>query len=154
VEVPYIIPGPPGAQGIQGLPGPQGFDGLSGYETGDYEIPYVIPGPAGPQGAAGPAGSVTTVEVNMGSTPVDQGRFTIVNGAITAASRLLVWKAPGPYTGRGTRADESTMDALTVVSVLPATGNAVVYWQSVEGTSSVGRLGKVKGNIKWAYLVG
>lgn len=82
-----------------------------------------------PPGSSG-GGSATIVEVDLGSTLVARGKFTIVDALILASSKVLCWKAPGPYTGKGTRADEAEMDPLNVVCVYPATGSAVVVWES------------------------
>lgn len=125
----------------------------------------------------------TTVEVDLGSSPVFEGRFTITNAAITAASKILCWQAPGPYTGKGTRADEAAMQPVKVTAVEPGTGSAIVYWQTPPtftfvpaGLSGGGggksdstavpsgrrsehdpiivdRLGMVRGNIKFTYIV-
>ena len=127
-------------------------------------------------GAAG-----TTVEVNVG-TPKFAGKFTITDASITATSKVLCWQAPGPYTGKGTRADEAEMQPVQVIAVEPATGTAVVKWQTPPmiamsrqlnngRVGAVGatfdrlinqrepavfiptRLGKVRGNIKFTYAI-
>lgn len=132
--------------------------------------------------AAGGSASATTVEVDLG-TPKFTGKFTITDAAITATSKILCWQAPGPYTGKGTRADEAEMQPVEIISVEPATGSAVVKWQTPpaygvkverqEGQrrNTVGatfdrvlnqrlpiafsqvRLGKVRGNVKFSYTV-
>jgi hypothetical protein len=132
----------------------------------------------------GGAGSVTatTVEVNLGSTAVWRGRFTITDATIGATSKLLVWQAPGPYTGKGTRADEAEIQPVSIIAVNPATGSAVVYWQTppivthrllaqsqflTSGATvlnspkdpqgvvagNVFRIHKVRGNVKFSYIV-
>jgi len=134
---------------------------------------------------AAPAGAppaATTVEVNLGATAKWAGKFTITDAGITAGSKVLVWQAPGPYTGKGTRADEAEMDKVHIIAVEPASGSAVVKWRSVEGYSPVvlgatnlrtaGAIaaarsdqysaqpevqgmavrGKVKGNFKFSYV--
>jgi hypothetical protein len=130
----------------------------------------------------GGGASATTVEVDLGS-PKFTGKFTITDAAITATSKILCWQAPGPYTGKGTRADEAEMQPVEIISVEPATGSAVVKWQTPpaygvkvelqEGQrrNTVGatfdrvlnqllpiafsqvRLGKVRGNVKFSYTV-
>jgi len=139
-----------------------------------------IPGPMGPQGpAGGGGGSATTIEQNLGSTPVLRGSFTITDAAIGASSKVLAWQAPGPYTGKGTRADEAEMQPVRVIAVTPAAGSAVVYWRSAEGFTGnnhgsrflarpvtgvlVGQdsgtwrpskvIGRVRGNVKFSYMV-
>jgi hypothetical protein len=115
---------------------------------------------------AGPGGgfSVTEIEQNLGSTPAWRGKFTITDAGIDAASRVLVWQAPGPYTGKGTLADESEMDWIQCHTV-PGAGSAVVHWRSVQGfsgdqghvnmKSGVAKvIGRVRGNIKFHYTIG
>jgi hypothetical protein len=81
----------------------------------------------------------TTVEKNLGSVPVWQGKFTITDAAITATSKVLVWQAPGPYTGKGSAlsADEGTMDPILITAVIPATGSAIVHWKHALGLRPV-----------------
>jgi len=128
------MPGVPGATGPQGIPGTAGGGSSSvipGMDGSDGEDAFVIPGPQGIQGipGGGGGGSATTVEVAMG-TLATRGKFTITNASITAVSNVLCWQAPGPYTGKGTRADEAEMAPVRVLSVEPAAGSAVVKWES------------------------
>lgn len=130
-------------------------------------------------GGGSPA--ATTVEVDLGSTLVTQGKFTITDAAISGTSKVLCWQAPGPYTGKGTRADEAEMQPVQVIAVEPGSGSAVVKWQTppmtVEldaialrapnfggGTAAnsganrdpqiiTKRIGKIRGNVKFTYLV-
>jgi hypothetical protein len=133
-------------------------------------------------GGGGGGASATTVELNLGSTPVWRGKFTITDAAISATSKVQCWQAPGPYTGKGTRADEAEMQPIQVIAVAPATGSAVVYWQTppmvaMEQQYSDGkfnaagatfdrlmnqrdpavftptRINKVRGNVKFTYSV-
>lgn len=82
-------------------------------------------------------------EADLGSTPVRSGSFTITDGAIKEAHKIIITQAPGPYTGKGTRADESEMDAL-VVTAKAADGSATAYWNSDTF---------VTGNVKFHYRV-
>jgi hypothetical protein len=129
---------------------------------------------------APPAGSAsaTTVEVNLGSTAVTNGKFTITSASIGTTSKVLAWQCPGPYTGKGTRADEAEMQPVQVIAVEPAAGSAVVKWQTppmiietlaemrgytstVTPTTNINRdimtlakrIGKVRGNVKFTYTV-
>lgn len=131
---------------------------------------------------AAPTASVaaTTVEKDLGSTPTWRGKFTITDAAIDATKKILCWQAPGPYTGKGTLADESEMQPVSVISVEPLAGSAVVRWQTppmvVEtaeeslspnfgGGSAANsgtnrdrrfiakRLGKIRGQVKFTYMV-
>lgn len=133
-------------------------------------------------GGGGGGSSATTVEVNLG-TPKTQGKFTITDVSITATSKVMCWQAPGPYTGKGTLADEAEMQPVQVIAVEPSTGTAVVKWQTPpmltmrvltkpgQRRDAVGatfdrvinqniperfqpiRLGKVRGNVKFSYVV-
>jgi hypothetical protein len=106
----------------------------------------MIPGPVGPTGAAGSGGaSATTVEKNLGATAINQGTFTITDAAILATDKVLVTQAPGPYTGKGTRADEAQMDTISCIAV-PAAGSATVYWRAVSRGA-----GFARGNFKFTY---
>ena len=125
--------------------------------------------------------AATTVEVNLSATPTWRGKFTITDAAIGAGSKVLCWQAPGPYTGKGTRADEAEMQPVSVIAVTPAAGSAVVHWQTPPGfvtewivpngrldaPSTVAgfdprypyqeaitrRKGLVRGNVKFSYLI-
>lgn len=136
----------------------------------------------GDQTWAAPTASVagTTVEINLGSAWRTDGRFTITDAAITATSKVLCWQAPGPYTGKGTSVDQPTLEPVQIMAVAPASGSATVYWQTPPqqavrplagispnfggGTAANSgtnrdlqftalRLGRVRGNIKFTYLV-
>lgn len=126
--------------------------------------------------------SATTVEKDLGSTPAFTGKFTITDAAIGPTSKVMVWQAPGPYTGKGTLADEAAMQPVSVICVTPAAGSCVVHWQTppiitmqrvvregnvdpaVVGSGFNGRaqlpselipkrLGKVRKNVKFSYII-
>lgn len=131
-------------------------------------------------GSPGGGASATTIEQDLGSVATFRGKFTITDAAITSSKKVLCWQAPGPYTGKGTLADESDMQPVSVISVEPLSGSAVVRWQTppmiVEsplptrapnfggGTAAnsgtnrdvrttATRIGKVRGNVKFSYMV-
>jgi hypothetical protein len=107
-------------------PGPHTFPGgTTTFLRGDGA--FAVP-PGGGGGA-----SATIVEVDLG-TPKGEGVFTITDAAIDPTSKLLIWQAPGPYTGKGTRADEAAMDPITALAA-PAAGSAEVYWQTEKLTA-------------------
>lgn len=90
-------------------------------------------GPTGPTGATGPAGAngtATTVEVDLGSTLLRAGKFTLTDAAINSSSQVHVWQAQGPYTGKGAQADEADLAPIDVTVVVPASGTATVYWRA------------------------
>lgn len=128
---------------------------------------------------AAPTASVaaTTVEQSLGSVPAWCGRFTITNAGIGPTSKVLCWQAPGPYTGKGTLADEAMLQPVSVVAVAPGSGSAVVHWETPpvfvaspivpdgrQNTATaiqnqapqafcVTRRGKVGGNVKFTYAI-
>lgn len=172
--------GADGAAGPQGPSGPAIF--LLG-ESAEPEIAWPGPkGETGATGApGGGGGSATTVEVDFGSTAKFAGKFTITDAGISGTSKILCWQAPGPYTGKGTRSDEAEMQPVSVIAVEPGSGTAVVKWQTppmlrpakfpaaggqpasaivpgmkdpqAVGMLGVARLGKVRGNVKFTYMV-
>jgi hypothetical protein len=145
-------------------------------DAGSEEVDITIAASGGGGGAF-----ATTVEVDLGSTATWRGRFTITDAAIGVTTKVHVWQAPGPYTGKGTRADEAEMQPVKITAVEPAAGSATVYWETppmVGMTSLVPngrrdspstaagmdarymdipryplRLGKVRGNVKFSYVV-
>jgi hypothetical protein len=160
------IPGPQGIQGIQGLQGIQGMIGDDGQSGEDG----FIPGPTGPQGPTGPSLTIKTTEFNVGTTAIFSGSFPVTDASVSASSKILI-QSTGPYTGKGTRADEAMMDIIQAVA-LPGTGTFRVFWEVVPryriildpftGYPNVQswlmnprqvRLGKVKGNIKFQYTI-
>jgi hypothetical protein len=182
-------PGPAGANGAAGANGSPGAQGPAGpalfflHEPPEPETAWPgATGATGPQGpAGGGGGSATTVEKNLGATAGFTGKFTITDATISGTSKVLCWQACGPYTGKGTRADEAEMQPVNVICVEPASGSATVRWQTppmirptnlpsaggqpasaiipglkdVQALSMLGasRLGKVRGNVKFTYMV-
>lgn len=142
-----LIPGPAGSIGPQGIQGIQGIPGPPGLDAEEPEIPYLIPGPQGPAGTSGPGGgfSFTTVEVNLGSAPGrTSGFFDIAGVGLTIGKAVLVQKAVGPYTGKGTFADEAEMDIIKATGSVTSAVNIRVYWVSQ---------GLIIGNVKFNYAV-
>lgn len=124
-------------------------------------------------GADGGSPFATLVEVNLGSALVWRGKFTITDAAITTAKKVLVWLAPGPYTGKGTRADEMELTPIEIIGVVPGSGSAVVTWETkpiyadtpvlASGKLNTNarfdreylptRINKVRGNVKFYYQI-
>lgn len=134
-------------------------------------------------GGGGGGGTATTVEVDLGSTAKWTGKFTITDAGISGTSKVLCWQAPGPYTGKGARADEAELQPVQVIAVEPGAGSAVVKWQTppyltnrptpgmgqyMTGVTNVVtnpkdsqaiaapraiRIGKVRGNVKFSYTI-
>ena len=87
--------------------------------------------------------SAREIELDIGSTPRMSGSLTLTDGAIKASGLVMIQQAPGPYTDKGDRADESEMDSLTV-NAKAADGSATVYWSSPTF---------VRGKFKFHYVV-
>lgn len=88
---------------------------------------------------------VRTAEVNLSSPARLSGRFTLTDALVTPTSKLIITLAPGPYTGKGTRADEAEMYAGIGFAATPAAGSATVYWSAPH---------RMRGNVKVNYLIG
>lgn len=104
-------------------------------------------------------GKITTVEVNLGSTPAWRGSFTIPNAEINPNSKIIIQQASGPYSGKGSKGDESEMDQIFCVAEA-GPGQAVVRWRTVGGigptsdkSTSMVVKGMVKGNFKFNYMI-
>lgn len=106
------------------------------------------PGPQGPQGPQGPPGggspTFTIVEQNLAAVPARSGRFTIAGTGMTIDKPVMISKAVGPYTGKGTRTDEAEMDNLTAQGVVQSSTIIEVFWQAQS---------PVVGNFKFNYVV-
>ena len=98
-----------------------------------------------PTVAAGPP-TLTVYEANLGAIPRRAARFSIATSGQTTGKPVFVSKAAGPYTGKGTRADEAEMDEVTATGYVVSATQIDVFWQA--------RHGPVRGNMKFAYLVG
>jgi hypothetical protein len=89
--------------------------------------------------------ALTTTEVSLGSTARRSGKVQITGLAgLTAGKPVLIQQAVGPYTGKGTRADEAEMDALTLSAAVLNATTIDIYWTS--------RF-QVRGNYKVNFLV-
>ena len=85
----------------------------------------------------------TTIEKDLGATK-RSGKFTITGTGFTVGKQVLIYQATGPYTGKGTLADECQMDSIIAQGVVTSATNIDVYWNC--GTF-------VKGNFKFNYLI-
>lgn len=91
--------------------------------------------------------SLTTTECNVAPSPQTRrsGHVQITGLAgLTPGKPVLVQQAAGPYTGKGTRADEAEMDMLTVTGKVLNATTIDLYWQSKY---------QVHGNFKFDYAV-
>jgi len=90
--------------------------------------------------------SLTAIEKSLGSVPRSSGKFTITGlSGLTTNKPVTITQAVGPYTGKGTRADEAEMDGLTVSASVTSATEITAYWNSAR---------RVKGNFKFNYFVG
>lgn len=103
--------------------------------------------------------SATLIERNIASgSPAWQGKFVVIDANISFGSKINIWQAQGPYTGKGTRADEAEMDSL-VCYAETATGSMTVKWRSVDSyvipfpLQGLNVRGRVKGNFKFLYQI-
>jgi hypothetical protein len=151
--------GPAGLQGIAGSQGPTGATGATGAigpagATGPVgaagaagaQGPIGLTGATGAQGPQGPAGAGTSaslIEVDLGAQPARSGKFVIggLSGLITG-SRVRIEQAIGPYTSKGTLADEYEMDAVTASGAVTAATDITAYWASAT---------LVRGTFKFLY---
>lgn len=84
-------------------------------------------------------------EANLGSSAKRSGKFTISGSGLTIGKPVMIQQAVGPYTGKGTRADEAEMDQVSATASVTAADTITAYWSSPR---------RVKGNIKFNYQVG
>jgi len=132
--------GKDGLNGSNGLNGNNGIDGIDGVDG--------LQGLKGDKGDAGGGGlTLTTVEISLGTPPLGRlaGKFQITGlSGLTVAKPVLIHQANGPYTGKGTLADEAEMDQLTVTGKVISASAIQCYWNSFK---------KVRGNFKFDYAV-
>lgn len=89
---------------------------------------------------------LTTVEKSLGNVPRTSGKFTITGlSGLTTNKPVSITQAVGPYTGKGTLADEAEMDGVTVSASVTSATTITAYWNSAR---------RVKGNFKFNYFVG
>ncbi|MFZ4754335.1 MAG: hypothetical protein ACOYLG_13410 [Chitinophagaceae bacterium] len=75
---------------------------------------------------------VTTIEVDFGRTPLSRGTFTVTDAEVTSTTKIMIWQAMTPLTGKGSMADENEMDTLLLKATAGA-GNFKVNWEANEG---------------------
>lgn len=99
--------------------------------------------PVVPQ-SSGAGVTLTTAEVDLGSNARTGGKFTIAGAGLAVGKAVLIAQAIGPYTGKGTRADEAEMDQVSVAASVTDASTITAYWSSAR---------RVKGNFKFNYQV-
>lgn len=130
-------------------------------------------------GGGGGSLTITSIEQDLGSTPSFSGKFTVIDASVTTTTKIHIWQRFDALTGKGTRSDENEMDLIDCNAVA-GSGQFTVYWQtktitSVSRTIAGGntvrssistltpfqdasilttkRIGKVKGNFKFNYII-
>lgn len=105
------------------------------------------PGTWGDFAAAGPGGgsTVTTTEVDLGTVPKTNGSFQITGSGFTVGKPILITQAALAYTGKGTYTDEIEMDQINVGGYVLNSTTLNCNW---------GCWTKVKGNVKFNYMIG
>lgn len=89
--------------------------------------------------------SLTTFEVNLGNTPRKSGSFNITGFSnLGVGQQVYISQASGPYTGKGTLADESEKDGIVANAVVTSATTIKVYWNSNTF---------VRGNFKFNYYL-
>jgi hypothetical protein len=89
--------------------------------------------------------SMTTVEVSLGATAMSSGEFEISGLAgLTPGATVLINQAPGPYTGKGTLADEAG-DMCVANGYVKNSTTIKVHWSAVDCV--------LRGNIKFIYKI-
>lgn len=74
--------------------------------------------------ASGSAATWTEVEIDFGSTPAYDAQFTVVDAAVTGASKIIILPTGKAATGR--TADDWQWDGLTLAAT-PASGSFTLY---------------------------
>ncbi len=90
-----------------------------------------------------PVLTVTEVELDFGSAPVDSMSFLVVDAAVTATSKITISQSGAAATGRD--ADESEMDPIAA-SATPGVGQVTVMCTALKG--------RVVGKYKFNYQIG
>lgn len=96
--------------------------------------------------AAGSSSTVfASVEKDLGQAKMS-GSFQITGlSGLSVGKPVLINQAAGPYTGKGTLADEAEMDHVSVSGIVTSTSVITAYWNSPTFVS---------GNFKFNYLIG
>lgn len=86
---------------------------------------------SGASSAQSPSGGLTIYRAAASIPQASRsGRFTITHASIAPTDKLSLSLAPGPYDGKGSRADEAEMVGPITFSAAPSSGSAVVYWSA------------------------
>lgn len=78
------------------------------------------------------AAPMNVADIDIGNT-ADSGRFVISGTGFDTSKRLVINVNAGPYTGKGTLADEAEMDALTVNGRVLDSTTLECFWHAIPG---------------------
>lgn len=87
---------------------------------------------------------ITTVEVNLCSVFKKSGSFIIPGIGLEIGKAVFINQASGPYTGKGTMADEAEMDGLIVKGKVISATEIECFWNSATF---------VIGNFKFDFFI-
>lgn len=122
---------------------------LIGRASDNLWVPGVITKGPGVKVLNGPGGiqigsEINTVEVNLCSIPKKSGSFIIPGTGLVTGKAVFINQASGPYTGKGTLADEAEMDGLIVKGKVISATEIKCFWNSATF---------VIGNFKFDYFI-
>lgn len=83
-------------------------------------------------------------EVDIALRALHAGQFTIIGIGFNVGKTVTIQQVPGPYTGKGTLADEAEMGQVIVTGYVFDSTTIKCYWVSIHA---------VRGNIKFAFKV-
>lgn len=89
-----------------------------------------------------PSPAYAIAEINLGDKAKYSGSFDIVGSGFTPGRMARISQAPGPYTGKGTLADEAEMDHARVSGTVLSATTLRCYWRAA---------GPMMGNVKFHY---
>lgn len=97
-------------------------------------------------GGGGGSPTLATAEVSLGTRAAYSGRFTVTGlSGLTVGKPVMMTQAVGPYTGKGTLADEAEMDQVTVAASVTAADAITGYWRSAS---------PMLGSVKFHTIIG
>lgn len=82
--------------------------------------------------SAAAAAPMSIADIDVGNT-ADSGRFVISGAGFDPAKRLVINVNAGPYTGKGSLADEAEMDAITVNGHVLDSTTLECFWHAIPG---------------------
>lgn len=82
------------------------------------------------------APQLTTVEIDIGNSPLYSGSFDISGSGFNVGRTVIVNQACGPYTGKGDLPDETEMDLIGVAGYVLDSSTIRCYWTSSQPIAS------------------